>query len=346
MPKITIQLVVYNSRKYLSQVFESVFAQTEKDFEVIAVICGNADGGKEFIEQNYPSVKIIDPGKNLGFGGGHNLALSSSKGEFIQIIGNDLILDPQFLTEMLLPFGDADVAAVSGKLYQMDFEKNEKKQILDSTGIDIYQSGRARDRGQHELDSGQYDAKVDIVGVSGAAPMYRKSALNIVSLPATLATRDSQLATSMYFDPDFFMYWEDVDLSLRLKHAGYKIRFAPKAIGYHGRGSGSSKEGVKKFGSFLNHRSTQAQITKNWNFTNHLYMIIKNYPKLHFSFFKREFLMLGFIIILETRTLAVMPEFIKNLPATFKKRKEILSKSKLSVQEFENYFVKDGNNLS
>lgn len=325
MPKITVQLVVFNSKTYLKQVFSSVYNQTYKDFEVIVVICGNDDGSKEYILENWPKVKIIDPGKNLGFAGGHNLAFKQAQGEFVQIIGNDLLLDPTYLQEQINAFVDPKVASSTGKLFGYDFDQNKSKEVLDTTGVVLYANGRARDRGQHEKDEGQYDNKYLAAAVSGAAPMYRMSALREVG----------------YFDAEFFMYWEDVDLGLRLLHAGYKNVFAPKAVGYHGRGSGSSKEGLRDVSGLKRHRDTISLFTRRLNFKNHIFVVLKNFPKLSVGFFIREFLMLGYIIVFETKTLRVVPEFLKQLPGMLAKRKQIMGTSKISNAEFESYFMQD-----
>ena len=325
MPKITIQLVVFNSKTYLDQVFTSIYNQTVQDFEVIAVICGNVDGSKEYIADNWKAVKIIDPGENLGFAGGHNLAFKEARGEFVQIIGNDLLLEPAYLEEQLKVFSAPEVASSTGKLFGYDFEQNKSKGVLDTTGILLYANGRARDRGQHEKDLGQYDESASVPAVSGAAPMYRKSALEEVG----------------YFDPDFFMYWEDVDLGLRLLHAGYKNVYVPNAVGYHGRGSGSSEKGMQDMKGLKKHRESISLFTRRLNFKNHIFFVLKNFPKLNIGFFLREFLMLGYVLVFETRTLSIFPLLLKQLPGIIAKRKQILRTSKLSAGELEVYFAQD-----
>ncbi len=329
MPKVTIQLVVYNSKENLKAVLDSVNAQDFKDHEIIVVICGNENDPKGYLEQNYPDIKILDPGKNLGFAGGHNLAFAEAKGELIQLIGNDLILEPDYLGKMVKVFENPKVGSATGKLFGYHFQSHQKKQTLDTTGIILYENGRARDRGQHEVDKGQYDSQNIVVAVSGASPMYRKTAIEEAGL----------------FDEDFFMYWEDVDLGLRLLHKGYLNYFNPHAVGYHGRATGSSEQGVKKFGSFFKHRQSVGQNVRKWNFKNHIFLVIKNFPKISFSFFKREILMFGYVCLLETRTLAVLPLFFRQLPKMLNKRKTVLNTSKISQEDFAKYFTHDEKEL-
>lgn len=335
MSKVNVQLVVYNSKTYLKQVFESVFSQTFKDFSVTVIICGNEDGSKEFIEANFPEVKIIDPGKNLGFSGGHNLGFESNNSELVQLIGNDLLLEPNYLENIVNAFSNSEVGSATGKLFGYDFEKNEKKDTLDTTGIDLYKSGRARDRGQHEKDYGKYDTEKYLPAVSGAAPMYRRSALLAVK------ERDGEI-----FDDSFFMYWEDVDLGLRLMHAGYKNIFVPSAVGFHGRGTGSSKSGVTDLVNFQKHRKTVSERVRKFNYKNHILMVIKNYPKFYFQFLLREVLMFGYTLVFEIKTLSVVPELFREIPKAFSKRKKILASSKITKKAFEELLAKDDRAIS
>src|SRR3954468_23148707 len=99
--KVSVILVIYNAKKFIKPVFDAIFAQTHQDLEVIVVINGNEDGSRELIIQNYPNVKIIDPGVNLWFSKGNNLAITESSGEFIQLVNQDLILEPDYIEKVL-----------------------------------------------------------------------------------------------------------------------------------------------------------------------------------------------------------------------------------------------------
>lgn len=325
--KLTVQIVIYNNKSYLPKVFANLYAQSFKDFNVIAVICGNQDGSKEYLEQNYPDVTIIDPQKNLGFAGGHNLAFSRSDSEFVFLLNPDLVMEPDYLSSLLKSFDDPRVASVTGKLLQIDMAGFTKKNTLDSTGIALYSSGRAKDRGQHEVDLAQYDSSQKLPAVSGAGPMYRRSALEL------LKKEQGEI-----FDSNFFMYWEDVDLGLRLLHQGFFNYFQPQARAYHGRGTGSSKSGVKKIREYLSHRKTVSLFTKRLNFKNHFFLVVKNFPKITLKVIFREIAMFFYVLIFETQTLTVLPEIFKALPVILNKRRIIQSSSKISPKEFQEYF--------
>src|SRR6185436_2248604 len=250
--KVSIIVVVYNSKKWLKLVFDAILAQTHKDLEILTVISANDDGSKEFIAENYPSVKILDPGKNLGFAAANNIAMRESTGEFIQLVNPDLIMEPNYIEELLKAFDDQKVAAATGKLLRFDFENQQKTKIIDSTGVVMQSSGRARDRGQNQMDAGQFDDQVEVFGVSGAGPMYRKSALEKVKYQQE------------YFDEDFFMYWEDVDLSWRLNNTGLKNVYVPNAVAYHGRTAGQSKGGYLHLFKFIQHHKKLNKQVLKW----------------------------------------------------------------------------------
>ena len=326
MPKVTIVQVVYNNRQYIQPVFNSIFAQTFQDFQVVAVIAGNSDGGKELLMEKFPQVKVLDPGYNIGFAKGHNLVFERFPAEFFQLVNPDLVLEPDYLSEMLRVFADPKVGAATGKLYQFRELKSQPEDFrgnrsLDTTGVVISRSGRARDRGQHEIDQGQYDNLTELAAVSAAGAMYRRTALEAAKLAKPGAVGFE------YFDEDFHSYWEDVDLAWRMVNLGWRCRLASRAIGYHGRGAGSSKGGYADLFGFVKHHRRLKPVVRQLNYKNHIFMYLKNSPRLYPQFFLREFFMLGYILVFETKTLKVLPEFFRQLPKIWSKRKMLIAKS-------------------
>ena len=328
MPKVTLIQVVYNSRKFIEPVFTAALNQTYKDFEMVAVFSANDDGSKELIQEKFPQVKIIDPGYNIGFARGHNEYFEQSDSEFFQLVNPDLIMSPNYVEEMLKVFEDPTVGAATGKLLKYDFDNNKPLNIIDTTGVAYSRSGRGWDRGQHEVDNGQYDNKTKVIAVSGAGPMYRKSALEAVK------EIDAE-GRSEYFDEAFHSYWEDVDLGMRMTNAGLKCVYAPKAVAWHGRAAGSSKGGYKKILSFIKfHKAIPSRI-RQLNYRNHIFLFFKNSPRLYLKFFFREFVMLGYIILFETATLKAVPQMLRMLPSMWKKRKAIKKSRRIFLEEFE-----------
>ncbi len=311
MPKVSIITLPFRKPQIIKQVYDAAFAQTFRDFEVIAVLNDPTDGSKEIIEKNYPQVKIINPGKNLFFAAGNNAGIHQATGEFIHLLNDDVILEPDYFEKVLKAFADPQVAAAEGKILRYDFANNQKTKIIDTTGVTIEKSGRARDRGQNQIDNGQFDLVTDVFGVSGANPTYRKSALEHVKY------------RNEYLDEDFVMYWEDVDLSWRLRNAGFSIVYVPQAVAYHGRTAGQSEGGYLHLLKFIKHHSKLSKQVLKWNYKNHILMYLKNTKYIHPMFVLREIAMLGYILIFETSTLAAVPQLFRQIPKILKKRRWI-----------------------
>jgi hypothetical protein len=77
------------------------------------------------------------------------------------------------------------VANESEQLYKMLFEWDTQTKTgkIDTTGVTYAKSGRGRGRGQNELDTGQYDSKQGLITIDGAAPMFRREALEAIKMP-------------------------------------------------------------------------------------------------------------------------------------------------------------------
>lgn len=331
MSKVALVQMVFNGMKYIPQSFAGMVAQTHPDIEIIAVINGNEDGGKEYIQEHFPQVTIIDPQENLRFVRGHNLVFSKINADFFQLVNQDLVLESNYVEEMLKVFADPKVGAVNGKIYQYDFEKNERTTHLDTTGITVDKFGRAQSRGQHQLDAGQFDQKVDLISVDGAACMYRKSALEDVKYLRPDGRTE-------YYDLDFEMYWEDVDLGWRMINAGWKCKFVPKAVGYHGRTASASPGGYKRVLAFIKHHRQIPQWIKEYNYKNHIFLLIKNNTSWNWKIFFREFFYNCYVLVLETSTYRILPTLFRQWPSIWKKRKYIQQHRKISLEEMEKLF--------
>lgn len=335
MPKVTAVQVIYNSRRFIEPVFSAIFSQTFKDMEVVAVIAANDDGGRELLAEKFPRVKIIDPGFNIGFAGGHNLVFEKFSSDFFQLVNPDFVMEPNYIEEMLKAFEDEKVGAATGKLYQFKvlerkIEDYRKNKILDSTGVVIAKSGRAYDRGQHEPDSGQYDARPAVQAVCAAGAMYKRSALLSVKYSRSggpggkkkyYPAQSGFSGRAEFFDESFHSYWEDVDLSWRMANAGFKCVFQPSAVGYHGRAAGSSRGGYKKVWSFVKFHQAMNPEVRKLNYKNHILMYLKNSPVLYPQFFIRELFMFFYILAFEPGTLKILPELFKSIPAAWCKRR-------------------------
>jgi GT2 family glycosyltransferase len=205
---------------------------------------------------------------------------------------------------------DNNIGAVQGKLYKQD-------KILDTTGLLAYKNRRFVNRGQGEEDKNQYAAG-EIFGVDGAAPLYRRAILEDVKI------------NNEYFDEDFFMFKEDVDLAWRMRLFGRKAVYEPRAYGYHSRGAGEAA--VKDFSAIIQQRKKLSQFAKFYSFKNQRLMQIKN--ELWGLFFRhfyyiviKEIAAWIYVLFFENYGLKAILSLFKQMPQAWQKRKIIMKKA-------------------
>lgn len=289
---VSVIIINWNNKSYIEKCINSIIQQTFKNIELIFIDNNSKDNSYEYFCEKYPKQNFIKikNDNNLGYSGAANQGIDIANGEYVMIINPDIVMEPDFVDKLYAyTISDDSIAAVSGKLLKYDFTNDKKLNYIDSAGIVMFRSRRCIDRGQNEEDLGQYNSTEQVFGVCGAAPFYRKAALEKVKIEKE------------YFDEDFFAYKEDIDLSWRFNLAGLKCMYYPEAVAYHGRGLGSSHGGV--FG-FIKHRKTQSKFLRGISYRNDMLMLYKNETKLSYKrdkckILKRKFLFICYMTIFE-----------------------------------------------
>jgi GT2 family glycosyltransferase len=217
-PTVSIIIVNYNGYEWLQLCLPSLLETSYPNFEIIVVDNHSTDESVRYMKLNWHDcVQIIELKKNLGFAEGCNIGIREAHGDIIAILNNDLEVDKNWLrasVETLL--NDRRAGLVQPKIMQYG-EKNR----IDSLGLSVDRFGICVQIGHGEIDHGQYDYLSEIWASDGAAMIVWKNILMKVGL----------------FDPTFFMYYEDVDLSWRIRLSGYKNTLAQSSLVYHARSS-------------------------------------------------------------------------------------------------------------
>lgn len=329
MPLVSIILLSYNSERFLRWCLNSILKQSYRNIEVICIDNNSRDGSVKIIEhflcsiKNIPT-KLIKNVANTGYAAGHNLGIKNSHGQYILCLNPDVILEPGYITHCLAMFErNPKIGAITGKLFKFKFvdaSTVDKTNIIDSCGLKITRSHRVIEWAGGEIDDKNFVSAKKVFGVSGAAPIFRKSALEKLFL-----------FSGHYFDSDFFAYKEDVDLSFRLWHAGYECWYCPTAIAYHHRWETGTRtdEGIR--GLYVR-RQKRSAIINFLSYRNHLYFLLKNEFLLNFFWyfpfiFAYELPKLVFALLFDKNMRHGFYEFFKNLRLTMKKRNVIISKS-------------------
>jgi GT2 family glycosyltransferase len=325
--KVSIQIVTFNSLKFLPECLKSIFNQTFKDFFVLIIDNASNDETVKYLEDNFPQIKIIKNSKNLGFAKAHNQGISISKSEYILIMNPDVILEKDFLEKLVKEAEkDKKIGSLGGKLLKFKFDNNcpIKTNIIDSAGLKILKSREVINRGEGEIDNGQYDKKEEVFGISGACVLFRREALEDVKVP--IYKKEKNLFFE-YFDQDFFAYKEDVDLAWRLRLFGYKSIYLPEAKAYHFRKISVNKKFKKPaLINFLSYRNHLWMLLKNESFKN---LFLNFFPIFWYQLKKEIYLLFTQPLVLLYGIISFWKVFFKML----QKRRYILKKAKVKPEE-------------
>lgn len=250
MKLVSINIVNWNGLHFLSDCIESIKLQTYKNIEINIVDNNSSDGSVDFLTKKYPEIKLVKNTRNEGFSKAHNQAIRISSGEYILPLNFDIIVAFTFVEEMVKAIESSPrIGIVSGKLYAL--KNGGETNVIDSTGITMHGMFPA-DRGQNETDSDQYDQIEYVFGASGAAPLFRREMLEDIRL------------NEEYFDEDFYIYVEDVDLCWRAQLYGWKALYTPSAIAYHHRGATRKNDSeMKRDYLLIGYRNRYWAIIKN-----------------------------------------------------------------------------------
>lgn len=233
-PLISVIIVNYNGGKVLSQCLSALEKQTVKNFEIIIVDNGSTDSFLELVEKGKKNLRILKMGKNTGFAFASNRGAEIARGKWISMLNNDAFPEPQWIEKLLKAVKNFPEFSFFAS-HQILYYTPDK---FDGTG-DMYSlNGRAwrRDH-QSPLEEG-VNWNDEVFGACAAASLYEASCFTEVG----------------GFDEDYFCYFEDVDLSLRLRLSGFRCMHVSDAKVYH-VGSVTSGGESSEFALFHGYRN-------------------------------------------------------------------------------------------
>lgn len=215
LPLVSISITNWNGKKFLLDCLESISKQSYPSslLDVMVVDNGSADGSLEAVKRYYPWVRVFPQKVNLGFTAGMNIGLKNTRGKYTLILNNDEILDQDCVWQLVkIAETDPKIALAGAKIYSMD----QPKKIQCMWGEIDLKTMHINRVGAGIIDEGQYEEVVeaDYVSFSGIV-------------------RNKILRQVGFLDGRYFHSFEDTDLMIRLKKAGYKLVFVPKAKIWH-----------------------------------------------------------------------------------------------------------------
>ena len=212
-----------------------------KRAEILVVDNGSRDGSVQMVEAEFPHIKLTKSPENLGFGLANNLAIEQARGRYLVLINSDAFFSPGSLALAIrhmdeTPRAGAGGAYLSGRdgTWQPSGRgfPSLVRDLIVHTGLgDGFPRSKVFGRMNRTCDDLNVPAVVD--WIVGAFVILRREALEQVGL----------------FDPAFFLYYEEVDLCLRLRNAGWQCWYWPDLLITHVGGESSRRLTTLEFSS-------------------------------------------------------------------------------------------------
>lgn len=424
MTRATVVIVNWNGAHLLGPCLDAVAKQDMTDFETWVADNASSDGSVDLLRRDYPWVRVIETGANLGFAGGNNAALREVTTPYAVLLNNDAVPEPDWLSrtlaaleahpeagcvtpkivflprfvpvtletpgfvpgpqdsrelgvriygvsgtegkplwerltygpeagftwtrpsgEFLLPVGDGPVtitwAAERDKDVTLSWEGGSvtlpvttsptevtftvdapRVDVINNAGGIVFADGYGADRAFQQVDTGQHDTPDEVFNFCGNGVAFRREVLADVGL----------------FDDDFFLYYEDTDLSWRVRAKGWAVRYEPSAVLRHHHSASSGEESTVF--RFHVDRNRLLLLTKNAS------------PRLALSQVGRYPLTTASIALRAVRSgtarsaarptllrLRVMASYLRLLPSMLLKRRAINATRTVSRRDLERWLV-------
>jgi len=216
-PKVAVILVNWNGKAVTLDCLASLQQVRYPAMHISVVDNGSSDGSVEAIRGQFPAVEVLALSQNRRFAGGNNAGIQKAIDagtDFVLLLNNDTVVDPDFVTALVERFQqEKRCGMVVPKIYY-----HQTPDLLWYAGGEIsFWTGTMRHRGIREVDRGQYDSTVETGYATGCC---------------ILTSRDV-ISRAGVLDESFFIYGEDADWSMRVRRAGYRILYEPRARVWH-----------------------------------------------------------------------------------------------------------------
>jgi GT2 family glycosyltransferase len=229
---LSIIIVSFNTREVLRECLQSVRRESSGlRFEVLVVDNNSSDGSPEMVEDEFPEVHLLRSQVNLGFGPANNLALQSAQGRFVVLLNSDAFLCPGTLALALRHMEEQPEAGLGGaRLVGRDFSWQPSARMFPSVFSDaLVLTGFAA-----RFPKSRFFGRFDRTWADPALPSQ------VDWVPGAFSIlRAEVIAKVGLFDPNFFLYSEEVDLCRRIKQAGYQVWYWPDIVVIHVGGESS-----------------------------------------------------------------------------------------------------------
>lgn len=247
-PLVSVVIPNCNGKGYLENCIPSIAAQTYSKLELVLVDNGSSDGSVQFTRANFADAKIVCNPRNLGFAKAINQGVRSSIGHYVFILNNDTVLERDCV-EILVRVMEECKQRRGGKVIGLAPKTLlSDRPIIDSVGNAINPDGAAFNVGIGQVDLGQFDEPMRVMGLCFAAAFIERAAFDLLGS----------------LDESYFAYYEDVDWCYRANVLGCEFYSAPRALVHHHH-SGSVRTLITRDRKYyLIHRNLMRTMIKNY----------------------------------------------------------------------------------
>lgn len=223
--RTSIVIAHYNGKHLIDTCLSSLLPQVEDPASVIVVDNGSSDGSQEHIRKTWPMITGLFLGRNTGFTGANNAGSAITDSDLVVLLNNDTRVAREWLNNLLSPFADPTVGAVTSSMRRMG-----EPGIMDSAGGYIDSLGYCFDRGRGEA-ADHWSQPDELLAPCGGAMALRRGALE-----------DGRTI----FWSDLFIYLEDIELGMRLWRNGFRVLYAPDAVVEHAMSATAGRQSPTK----------------------------------------------------------------------------------------------------
>lgn len=206
-PNVTVVVLNWRFAKDTIECVQSLQTILYRRFEIVIVDNASADGSAAVLRAAFPEMTVIENSENLGYAGGNNVGIryALERGaDYVLLLNNDTVVSPTLLQDLVAAAeSDRGIGIVGPKIY----DYHDPTTIWFTGAMIDWWTGASPHIGLGERDHGQYNQRVAVDRLTGCAMMVRRDVFERVGL----------------FDPEYFLYYEDVDFCVRAAKAGYQL---------------------------------------------------------------------------------------------------------------------------
>lgn len=221
--QVDVVVITWNKFELSRDCLEHLAASTIP-LNVTVVDNASEDQTPRKVREMFPTVQLIENGENLGFGPAANIGIRAGSADFVSVVNSDANIEPSYFEAVIKQFADESVGMAAG------LSMNPATGKLDASGASV-------DRGLSwlPLNVGAEPEVVDPENARIAAPCFD-----------AIVFRRAAIEEVGGFDEEIFAYWEDVDVTMRIRNRGWTVAVAPAARVWHIGSAALGKRSVRQ----------------------------------------------------------------------------------------------------